>query len=196
MTKLRHVPSESSPFPVAAEVCETRELLSAGAAVHSALNHAQVASHAAPAPATTGPILPVSVRITVETVTPDVIISPGQMTISAVVPRIGAFVKVHISTAFNSPGNANVLSISLSGRIQTVTPQPTTTNVQVAPVGALKITQTTATGRVIHFTYKPTNPLSIRIDGTGNPLALVTTFVHHPIHNIPIAPIKIQADLA
>lgn len=193
MTKLRHVPSESSPFPVAAEVFESRALLSAGTAVHSALDHAQVALHAAPAPATTGPSLPVSVRITVGADPP--IINPGQMTISTIVPSVGAFVKVHISTAFNSPGNANVLSISLSGRIQTVTPQPTTTNVQVAPIGALKITQTTATGRVIHFTYKPTNPLTIRIDGNGNPLALVTTFVHHPVHNIPFLPIKIQADL-
>jgi len=193
MTKLRHVPSESSPFPVAAEVFESRALLSAGAAVHSALDHAQAASHAAPAPATTGPILPVSVRITVGADPP--IINPGQMTISAVVPTVGAFVKAHISTAFNTPERANVLSISLSGRVQTVTPQTTTTNVQVAPVGALKLTQTLATGKVIHFTYKPTNPLTIRIDGSGNPLALVTTFTHHPVHNITFLPIKVQADL-
>lgn len=199
MTRLRHVPSESSPFPVAVEVCESRALLSASAAVHSALDHAALnyagaASQAVPTTVPTGTILPVSVRITVGSDTP--IINPGQMTISAVVPRVGAFVKIHISTAFNSPGNANVLSISLSGRIQTVTPEPATTNVQVAPLGALKLTQTSASGKVIHFTYKPTNPLTIRIDGTtGNPLALVTTFVHHPVHNIPFLPIKIQADV-
>jgi hypothetical protein len=191
MTKLRHAPSESSPFPVAAEVCETRALLSAGAAVHSALDHAQASSHAAPAPNTAGTNFSVTVHILVGADTP--IINPGQATISPIIQRVGAPVKAHLSTAFNSPGNANVLNITLSGKIQSVQPHTSNINFLVRPVGALKLTQTPATGHVIHFTYKPTNPLTIATDLNGTFTGLDTTFTHPPVHGIPFLPIEIRA---
>jgi len=191
MPKLRRAHAAGPLLVTAADVLETRALLSAGAAVHSALNHAQTTSHAAPAPDTTGQRFSVTVKILVGSDSP--ITTPGQVTVSPIVQRVGAPVKAHLTTAFNTTGNANVLNITLSGRIQSVEPHTSNINLLVRPVGALKLTQTPATGHVIHFTYKPTNPLIIATNLAGTFTGLDTTFTHPPVHNLPFAPIEIRA---
>lgn len=192
MRRLRRLRCETSPFHVAAEVCETRALLSAVAAVHGAVQHAQAFSHAAPAPAAKASTVAVDFKLddTIGTVH-----APGVVTISPIVPTAGAHVKAHVFTAYRLGLTDLVFNISLSAKVQSAVPQGDTTVVTLAPTGSLKMKQTLDTGKVVNLTYKVTSPLTITLDQEGAFKSLETTFVHAPKKNTLFLPLDITASV-
>lgn len=201
MSRLRRVRREANSLPLAAEVCEARALLSSAAAVHMAIHHAQASvagPTASPGNAAIQPAVTMAnFQVTYEAPDPDpkdpgTVSFPGTLSISPVLLKVGARVTV-TGSATADLGGPTLMTMKLSGKVQSWAPQGVTTNVTLKATGSVTLERSPATTPFPHLVYHATNPLLINLDETGTFSVLQDNFTHPPIHNVFFLPIELLA---
>jgi hypothetical protein len=167
-------------FP-AAEVLETRSLLSAGAAVHAAVHAAQVATHSNPgaAPAiVTKTTIPVTAQFDgsgmFET-------DPASLTISPFKLQVGAHAKYSVTL---SPHPGETIKGTITGTVKSFSHVGISNQVVLKPGGSLVETIQTGSGHAQKATAKPTGNLTITLNfNTGNFITLDVNYA--VLHSSP-----------
>jgi hypothetical protein len=169
--------------PVAAEVLELRSLLSAGAA--QAVHHGDSAfSRGGVSPAVTLTNYAVTTQVS-DSVIPDVFDFPAVVSIGPVPLKVGARVVSQFSANFVEGPEHVTIKGTITGRVQSWTPQGNNTAFTLVPGGSLHVHVTGGPPGTSSYSIRPAgSPLTIDIDGTtGAFVSLQTDFKNSNPHN-------------
>jgi hypothetical protein len=131
--------------PVAAEVLQTRALLSAGSAVHAAVNHAAVQTRAGETHALVPSGFHVSQNATIQLNGGTPSLLPVKFSIS-IKPVVGSKVTAHASAKVPVPGGIGTLKATWIGTVHSLTPSGGATDFVITPTGGSIVIKINAGG--------------------------------------------------
>jgi len=180
MSGLRRTACRSGFSPIAAEVLESRALLSSAAvAVHNATHHAAIHQATPATDLTPQAGFHGTVNALVSFVGSPPGLIPGQFSISKINVVLGAKVTAHFAFSINSGGNKLSLKASFAGTVASFGAVPGGTLIALTPTGgSIVVTSKHAGSPTVKLTAIPNgSPVFVTVNGANSFLGLGATDV-------------------